>query len=248
MTAGARPQVRHGGAESGSHGLGASAEGPDSAALAAVVFARRSVRRYTAEPVARTDLRRLIELSACAPSNFNSQPWRFVVIDEPDARRRFVDTVEAALAKTRSRQTSVELFYVAEHIAAWLDPLRASPALILAFYRRNPEAISRGLSEIPGAGDVLDYNPNLLSLGMALENLMLGAQAAGLGACAMAGPVPFARGWINGAMGVPDVLELALVVTVGHPAETPPPPRRRDLHRVVTFADLADDGRWKRAP
>ncbi|MDQ5821358.1 MAG: nitroreductase family protein, partial [Actinomycetota bacterium] len=82
----------------------------------------------------------------------------------------------------------------------------------------------------------------------ALENLMLAAQATGLGTCAMAGPVPFARGWINIAMSLPEVLELALVVTVGQPAESPPSPRRRELRRVVSFADLAEDGHWKRAP
>lgn len=46
------------------------------------ILTRRSVRRYTAEPVSEADLRRLLEAAMSAPSANNQQPWQFVVIDE----------------------------------------------------------------------------------------------------------------------------------------------------------------------
>lgn len=52
-----------------------------------LIKARRSVRRYTAEPVAKEQLQALLEAAMAAPSDFNSQPWEFVVVTDPDSRR-----------------------------------------------------------------------------------------------------------------------------------------------------------------
>lgn len=45
-----------------------------------VIFARRSVRDYTAEEVSGSDLRGLLEAAMAAPSANNHQPWQFVVV------------------------------------------------------------------------------------------------------------------------------------------------------------------------
>ncbi|MEO0082274.1 MAG: nitroreductase family protein [candidate division WOR-3 bacterium] len=46
------------------------------------IFARRSVRAYTDEPVAAQDLKALLEAAMAAPSANNRQPWRFVVVTD----------------------------------------------------------------------------------------------------------------------------------------------------------------------
>ncbi len=43
---------------------------------------RRSVRRYTPEPVSEEQLRVLLEAAMLAPSAANQQAWHFVVVDE----------------------------------------------------------------------------------------------------------------------------------------------------------------------
>ena len=43
---------------------------------------RRSVRRYTSEPVSEKDVQVLLEAAMAAPSAANQQAWHFVVIDE----------------------------------------------------------------------------------------------------------------------------------------------------------------------
>lgn len=45
--------------------------------------ARRSVRKFTSEPVDRAELQELLELAVLAPSASNLQPWRFIVADDP---------------------------------------------------------------------------------------------------------------------------------------------------------------------
>lgn len=46
------------------------------------IFTRRSIRRYTAEPVSEEDLKTILEAGMNAPSANNRQPWHFVVVDD----------------------------------------------------------------------------------------------------------------------------------------------------------------------
>jgi len=46
------------------------------------IFTRRSVRRFTQEPVSDSDLETLLRAAMQAPSADNGQPWHFVVLNE----------------------------------------------------------------------------------------------------------------------------------------------------------------------
>lgn len=48
---------------------------------------RRSIRRFTEEPVCSEDLTRILEAGRWAPSGLNNQPWRFLVLRRPDPRK-----------------------------------------------------------------------------------------------------------------------------------------------------------------
>ena len=45
---------------------------------------RRSIRRYTGEPIPRKDLETIVDAGRLAPSGFNIQPWDFIVVTERD--------------------------------------------------------------------------------------------------------------------------------------------------------------------
>jgi len=46
------------------------------------IFARRSIRKYTAELVKEKDIRTMLEAAMAAPSASNLKPWHFVVITD----------------------------------------------------------------------------------------------------------------------------------------------------------------------
>lgn len=50
------------------------------------LFERRSIRKFTTEPVSREDLTAILEAGRWAPSGLNNQPWRFLVINKDDPR------------------------------------------------------------------------------------------------------------------------------------------------------------------
>ena len=52
------------------------------------IFARRSIRRYTAQTVEPEKLTSLLQAAMAAPNACNSQPWEFVVVTEPDILAR----------------------------------------------------------------------------------------------------------------------------------------------------------------
>lgn len=49
------------------------------------ILSRRSIRSYTSEPVARTDITMILEAGRWAPSGLNNQPWKFIVVQHRDA-------------------------------------------------------------------------------------------------------------------------------------------------------------------
>jgi len=52
------------------------------------IFARRSIREYTDEPVTEEQIRQLLEAAMAAPSANNSQPWHFIVVQDRAQLRR----------------------------------------------------------------------------------------------------------------------------------------------------------------
>jgi len=50
------------------------------------IYARRSVRRFTSEPVTHEQVEAILEAGRWAPSGKNTQPWRFVVVESCDKR------------------------------------------------------------------------------------------------------------------------------------------------------------------
>lgn len=49
---------------------------------------RRSVRKYRPEPIPDGDLRKIMKAAQLAPSAGNKQPWRFVVVRDPETKRK----------------------------------------------------------------------------------------------------------------------------------------------------------------
>ena len=47
-----------------------------------VILARRTIRRFKPEPIARKDLMELVNAGRLASSAGNGQPWEFIVVDD----------------------------------------------------------------------------------------------------------------------------------------------------------------------
>ena len=61
------------------------------------ILNRRSVRQYTDDPVRQEDVETILEAARWAPSGLNNQPWRFIVVRDPEVKERVA-------AQTRYRE------------------------------------------------------------------------------------------------------------------------------------------------
>ena len=52
------------------------------------ILKRRSIRRYKDKPIEKAKLDRVLEAGRQAPSASNTQPWKIVVVTDPDTRRK----------------------------------------------------------------------------------------------------------------------------------------------------------------
>lgn len=185
----------------------------------AFVAARRSIRAFTPEPVGRPVLDRLVTAACLAPAPHHSRPWRFVVIETPAGK--------ADLAAGMGAQWRVDLGADGvdpERIDALVEASRATlttaPALVLGCLTWD------GLDRYPDeARQRAEHGMALLSLGAAVENLMLAAADTGLASCWVAAPI-FCPTAARDALALPEDWSPAALVLVGHPAPTYTPRMR----------------------
>ena len=57
-------------------------------------LARESCRIYSDKKVSRETLTHLVDVARMAPSGCNSQPWHFIVVDEPEAHAKVVEAFD----------------------------------------------------------------------------------------------------------------------------------------------------------
>ena len=104
------------------------------------IFARRSIRKYTVEPVSETDIKTLLEAAMAAPSASNRKPWQFVVVTERQTLDRLAEVhphgkmlFEATLCIAACGDlTEMERFWVQDCSAATENLLLAATALGLS--------------------------------------------------------------------------------------------------------------------
>ncbi len=182
-------------------------------ALPAFLEARRSIRAFTPEPVAATALDRIVAAACIAPAPHHSRPWRFVVVRSPEAKQqlaiRMGDRWRADLESDGVPTTRVDELVAASHAK-----LTGAPALVLGCLTWN------GLDRYPDASRRrAEWGMALLSLGAAVENLMLAAADAGLASCWVAAPI-FCPEVARDALELPDEWLPHACVLVGHPDPT----------------------------
>jgi nitroreductase len=75
---------------------------------------RRSIRDFSTEPVDRELIRNAIAAANSAPSGANVQPWRFVVVNDPELKRQIREGAES----------EERAFYASRASEEWLDALK----------------------------------------------------------------------------------------------------------------------------
>jgi coenzyme F420-0:L-glutamate ligase / coenzyme F420-1:gamma-L-glutamate ligase len=185
-----------------------------------VVTARRTVREFTAAPVAPEAVRRAIAAAITAPAPHHSQPWRFAVLESQEARTRLLDDMLAAWRADLAGDG-----FAPEQIARRVrrgEVLRRAPLIIV------PCLVADAAHEYPDdRRNAAERAMFLVAMGAGVENLLVALAVEGLGSCWVSSTL-FCRDATVSALGLPPGWEPMGAVGVGVPAAPAPDRPGRD--------------------
>ncbi|RKS68669.1 nitroreductase [Actinomadura pelletieri DSM 43383] len=174
-------------------------------AFADTMTLRRTVRDFSRHPVPMDVIDHAIRAAATAPSGANLQPWRFVVVTDPERKRRLREAAEQEEREFYERRASQEwLDALAPLGTDWRKPfLEDAPAVIVVFeVHKGPET--------PRPYYVKE------SVGIAVGFLLAGLHQAGL---ATLTHTPSPMRFLNEVCDRPQEERAYVVIPVGYPAD-----------------------------
>jgi nitroreductase len=172
-----------------------------------LVNQRQSVRQYADQPVERDKIERCLEAARLAPSACNSQPWKFIVVDDPG--------LKAAIAqKTFGKVVSFNHFTV------------NAPALVL-IVTEKPNITAK-------IGAIVKNRPlYLIDIGIAAIQFCFQAAEEGLGTCMLGW---FNEKGIKRLLNIPATKRLDLIISVGYPQSAEIRPKiRKEFNQIVSY-------------
>jgi nitroreductase len=163
-----------------------------------LIQSRRSVRKYTDEPVSEDQLQQVLDAVRWAPSWVNFQPWEVVVVDDPEVKQRLQQCV---LAANPGRKAVV-----------------AAPYVLALCGRLGESGFHEGVATTEH-GDWVMFD-----LGIAAQNLCLAAWDLGLGTLHL-GLLDHAAA--AEVLGVPEGVKVFELIPLGVPAKVGKAPPRK---------------------
>jgi nitroreductase len=153
---------------------------------------RRAIRRFQDRPVSDDILEKCVDAGRLAPSGRNHQVCEYIVINDARVLPGVFDNIGGS---------------------AKLPPEKGGP-----LPANTPKAYTIILINKDWEGDASRRRITLYDVGMVAENIMLVALEQGIGTCPI---LIFNENGLRQALNIPDGYDIALVIAMGYPYESP---------------------------
>jgi coenzyme F420-0:L-glutamate ligase / coenzyme F420-1:gamma-L-glutamate ligase len=179
---------------------------------------RRSIRKYQTKPVPRKLVLQVIEAAGWAPSAHNSQPWRFIVVEDPAVKRVLSEWMAEAWAEDMAKDGSnVNNSKRVERRERFAN----APVLVVACFSMEGMMAFQDEQRQQAERDLA-----VESLAAAIQNMLLTANSLGLGACWYCAPA-FCKQTVRQTLNIPENVEPSSLILMGYPAESPATPPKK---------------------
>ncbi|MBX7223601.1 MAG: nitroreductase family protein [Blastocatellia bacterium] len=200
------------------------------------ILQRRSIKTFKSDPIPDELLHKLVELTVAAPSSWNLQDWRIVVVREPEQKAALQ---AAAFNQTMVTQAPVTFVFAADAYA-WQEGLDRIFTQALESGAWNEGTVGYFKNAIPGFQTKLgDKNREyaVKDAMIAATHLVLAAESLGLSTCFMNG---WSEDMVKAVIGAGDNpnLAIACLVPVGYAADPRQNPGRLPLEVNVSLDRL----------
>ncbi len=179
--------------------------------------ATRATRSYSPDPVDERTLATVLENARFAPSGGNRQPWRVIVVRDPEQKQRLRDEYVIAY-RAMGIVDAPDLDHFAEH----LDEV---PVLLVICVELAALSISdAGLDRpsVVGGASIYPF----------VQNVLLGLVGAGLAGLLSTVVCP-REPQLREIFGIPEAFAVACVIPVGHPKRRPGRVNRRPVEEFA---------------
>jgi len=150
---------------------------------------RHSIRSYSNRPVERKKIEQCIEAARLAPSACNSQPWKFIVVDDLKLKNEIAKSATAPVLPINQHAFEAPVI-----VAVVIDqPKLATPAQVVAWLKNR---------DFP-----------LIDIGIATEHFCLQATELGLGTCIMGW---FNEKQVKKLLKIPTSKKVGLLISLGY--------------------------------
>jgi len=163
-------------------------------ALLDLIRQRRSIRNYTNKTVEKEKLLTCLEAARLAPSACNSQPWKFIVVDDKDLKDELCNTAFKGLYK--------------------ISAFAGTAPVIIAIVSEKSKFWARV------GGKIRNIGYYLIDIGIAGEHFILQAQELGLGTCWIGW---FDERAVKKILKVPREKKVDVLISLGYPEKMNPP-------------------------
>ncbi|MEW1843865.1 coenzyme F420-0:L-glutamate ligase [Nonomuraea angiospora] len=181
-----------------------------------VVFARRTIREFSDQPVDPEKVRRAVAAGIAAPAPHHTTPWRFVLVESPETRAKLLDAMRDAWIEDLRGDGFTEQS-IARRIKRG-DVLREAPYLIV------PCLVTEGSHAYrDDRRNAAEREMFVAATGAGVENLLIQLAVEGLGS-AWVSSTMFCRPVVREVLDLPGSWDPMGCVAVGHAAA---PPRDR---------------------
>lgn len=171
---------------------------------------QRAVRAFSDRDVDQTTVEELLTAATHGPSGSNTQPWRFIVVRDPEVKARLSEVYEAAFAEAYAGRAPAR--------AADRQPWTEVPVLIVACV----QVPSTGRAGIQTGASIYP----------ACQNLMLAARSRGIGSV-LTTLHRVKRAQIHEVLGIPEGWDSAAIIPLGWPDRSYGPNRRPPVSEVM---------------
>lgn len=170
---------------------------------------RRSVRKFTDAPVTKEEIEQIVAAAAYAPSWKNTQIARYIVVTDAEKKRNLAETCMLDFAY--NQKTALH-----------------APALVVVTMLIARSGYERDGSFSTSQGT----HWQSFDAGIASQTFCLAAHAQGLGTVIMG---IFDENKVAEVLDVPVGQQVAAILAIGHPAEEPVCPKRKDVDTLVSY-------------
>jgi F420 biosynthesis protein FbiB-like protein len=189
---------------------------------------RRSIRRFTPDPVPDSVIQNIITTATFAPSAHNRQPWRFVVLTDVSVKQKLADAMSGDFARDLEKD-KLPREEIQNRISRSRERITNAPVVII---------LNLDMSEMDSYPDEkrqqAERTMAVQSVAAAGLQLLLAVHAEGLGGVWVCGPL-FAQETIRSVLDLPNSWEPQAMFFAGYPAETPEARGRKSIQETVHF-------------